>query len=292
MLQLYPEDGHSGTDLTSALRGISASIGNQSNGGRSDSWKRSRNLVDRRVLQQKDKPLPDGEPASSHPSKHLPLQLFYAAWGAHGEAVDSAQAAVELGSCGLDTAGSGSGTRAFAPSLALGPANPFVHCLTMAGCGACFEVQCGNDSVSSQAAGCFVSASGGTASINVTVMDACPGCRGDLVALPLLALSRLAPVSQGEIAVRYRQIACQPPSNIVVVVEGFSLLGDGWLRLHLEHVAGSGGIKALWSQVEQSGAWRQLSNVAGTASWQLSGVPPAPLDLLIYPADGAPLLAQ
>ena len=129
---------------------------------------------------------------------------------------------MELGSCGLDTAGSGSGTRAFAPSLALGPANPFVHCLTMAGCGACFEVQCGNDSVSSQvrcvcvcvwwgggkgrgvgggedkpgaevpagepsgltlpllmqAAGCFVSASGGTASINVTVMDACPGCRG------------------------------------------------------------------------------------------------------------------
>lgn len=49
------------------------------------------------------------------------------------------------------------------------------------------------------------------------------------------------------------QIACQPPSNIVVVVEGFSLLGDGWLRLHLEHVAGSGGIKALWVRTEGSG---------------------------------------
>ncbi|KAI3438682.1 hypothetical protein D9Q98_001102 [Chlorella vulgaris] len=143
-----------------------------------------------------------------------------------------------------------------------------------------------------QAASCFAAPGGGVAStVTLTLQDSCAGCADNVVALPLLVLSRLAPVTQAAIPV-----TCQPRSNIEVVVEGYSLLGPGWLRLHLEQVGGSGGIIALWlrstAASDDAASWRELTNVAGTAAWELSGVPPAPLDLLIQPADGAPLVAR
>jgi hypothetical protein len=55
--------------------------------------------------------------------------------------------AVSLGACGLDSSSAGK----FPESIALGPSNPFSRGLPMSGCGACFEVQCGNGTTSPQA---------------------------------------------------------------------------------------------------------------------------------------------
>ncbi|KAL4433678.1 hypothetical protein ABPG75_000119 [Micractinium tetrahymenae] len=164
----------------------------------------------------------------------------------------------------------------------------------MTGCGACLEVQAlcarGGNATSSQVAGC--TESNWTGGVIVTVVDACPGCPGDVLALHYLAASRLGPASEPSISARYRQVACQPPAPIVISVDDYDLQGQGYLRLHLERVGGSGGIKALWARSTAAGdAWSQLSNINGTAEWELSGVPPAPLDLLIYPAGAPPLLA-
>ncbi|KAL4450655.1 hypothetical protein ABPG77_001011 [Micractinium sp. CCAP 211/92] len=192
-------------------------------------------------------------------------------------------------------------------TAALPPGSPLRQSLTMGGCGACLEVQAlcaeGGGATGSLAS---CEAATQTSGIIVTVVDACPGCAGDVLALHPLAASRLGPAPQpmDSIPVRYRQVLCQLPAPILVVVEEYSLQGLGRLRLHLERVGGSGGIKAMWARISadedplqgpfQAGLrpqWRQLANIEGTAQWELSGVPPAPLDLLIYPAGAGPLLA-
>lgn len=57
-------------------------------------------------------------------------------------------------------------------------------------------------------------------------------------------------------------------------MEEFSLLGGGWLRLHLEQVGGTGGVQALWLRsssvpAEETSAWRRMTAVAGNVSWEL-----------------------
>lgn len=64
-------------------------------------------------------------------------------------------------------------------------------------------------------------------------------------------------------------------------MEQYNLAGDGYLLLHLEQVGGSGGVEALWmraadpatvADAAQAGLtprWHQLTNVNGTARWEL-----------------------
>lgn len=157
-------------------------------------------------------------------------------------------------------------------TAALGPGNRLLNDLPLGGCGACFEVQCGNGSAvqvsSAGRGGCgrcgaglpgvqpqagrrcraggqwgvghtvadpcmrlpadcmaltvprlierFAAipaplqgspcAASGNASIVVAVVDACPGCADDQLALHPLAVSQLAPLSREAIPVRYRQV--------------------------------------------------------------------------------------
>lgn len=78
----------------------------------------------------------------------------------------------------------------------------------------------------------------GTAGSTVTalVTDVCPECsaasggEGDHFDLNALSFGQLAPDLAGRIDVNYRLVACTPPSDIQVMVDGNS--GSGlWLRL-------------------------------------------------------------
>lgn len=78
----------------------------------------------------------------------------------------------------------------------------------------------------------------GTAGSTVTalVTDVCPECsaasggQGDHFDLNALSFGHLAPDLAGRIDVNYRLVACTPPSDIQVLVDGNS--GSGlWLRL-------------------------------------------------------------
>ena len=94
------------------------------------------------------------------------------------------------------------------------------------------------------------------------------------------------------------QVACSPPGPIVVHVEQYSLqqqqqgvdgsaaASGASLRLHLQSVGGSGGVKSLWvrsrgkasaassaAQAALTADWGQLANVNGTAAWQLRWEP-------------------
>lgn len=82
------------------------------------------------------------------------------------------------------------------------------------------------------------------------------------------------------------QVACEPPQNIQVVVEQYSLAGEGYMRLHLEQVGGTGDVVGLWlrSRAGAGGAptdaaaaglmpgYRQMALVPGTASWTVRWV--------------------
>ena len=165
----------------------------------------------------------------------------------------------------------------FLATAAFPPSAPAIANLTMHGCGACFEVApvVAN---SSGARGHTWPSSGeatspSSCSVVVTMFDSCPGCQAGLVSLNPVAFSSLAPLTTAAIPVRYRQartpgqprraislprppsltcplaplrcrppallqVACSPPDNIVVVVEQFSTLRGGWIRLHLEQARG------------------------------------------------------
>jgi hypothetical protein len=102
--------------------------------------------------------------------------------------------------------------------MAVGPDSPLARSLTMSGCGACFEVQCGNNATPPevrlgaarirlcpclasdpsacrpphaclflQAAGCFTSPSAGVA---VTLVDRCPDCSGESLGMGRLQAGR------------------------------------------------------------------------------------------------------
>ncbi|PRW59396.1 Solute carrier family 35 member F6 isoform B [Chlorella sorokiniana] len=230
----------------------------------------------------------------------------YAALGALPNGTSpSNTTALRLGACGFSVDRTYSSWPGISTG-ALGPGNPFANELDMTGCGACFEVQCGQGNGTSAQSPCIAGAGGNRSSVIITVQDGCPGCPADQLALHPLAFARLANLSRNAIPVRYRQVACQPPENIQVVVEAYNLGGEGWLRLHLEQVGGTGGIQSLWIRSTPSegspaatdaslaglqSQWRQLNNLNSTAAWELNGVPKPPLDLLIYPSLGRPLLA-
>ena len=74
------------------------------------------------------------------------------------------------------------------------------------------------------------------ATVTALVTDVCPECsaasggQGDHFDLNALSFGQLAPDLAGRIDVNYRLVACTPPSDIKVLVEGNG--GSGlWLRL-------------------------------------------------------------
>lgn len=74
------------------------------------------------------------------------------------------------------------------------------------------------------------------ATVTALVTDVCPECsaasggQGDHFDLNALSFGELAPDTAGRIDVNYRLVACTPPSDIQVMVDGNA--GSGlWLRL-------------------------------------------------------------
>eukprot|EP00887_Chlorella_sp_A99_P001012 scaffold5.g1012.t1 len=203
----------------------------------------------------------------------------WAEGSAQAAAADS-NATLEQGSCNYGASRRGQRGRRlrlpcstdawpFAYTAAYPPASNATHGLSMGGCGACFEVQANNNPLASGN-----SSSG--AGVVVTMVGACPACQPGSVLLSYLRPS-LQSVCRGG--------AVHPGGR-----------GGGRIRLHLVQVAGGGGIQSVWLRGALTGAnateatWRPMNNTDG-ASWELSGVPPGPLDLLAY-SDGKPLFAR
>lgn len=182
------------------------------------------------------------------------------------------------GACGFGNLGNAAAYPFFS---AVGiPTNSDIMSFPTMGCGTCIEFQCVNDRTPGFAGRC--GAAGAT--VTALVTDVCPECsaasggQGDHFDLNALSFGQLAPDLAGRIDVNYRLVACTPPSDIKVLVDGNG--GSGlWLRLVITTVANLGTISAVNLKGPGAGdSWTAMTNTYG-AAWEVSNQPSYPISL-------------
>lgn len=147
------------------------------------------------------------------------------------------------------------------------------------GCGTCIEFECVNDRTPDYAGRC--GAAGSTVTAMVT--DVCPQCSaatagtGDHFDLNALSFAQLAPDLAGEIDINYRLVACTPPSDLSVQVDGNDGVGL-WLRLVITTVANLGTISAVNIKGAASDTYTAMTNTYG-AAWEVTNQPSYPISL-------------
>ncbi|KAL6761793.1 hypothetical protein V8C86DRAFT_3023653 [Haematococcus lacustris] len=136
----------------------------------------------------------------------------------------------------------------------------------MSGCGTCLEVRCTDTRPDACAS---------ANPISVTVLDTCASCNASQINLFALGFQQIGRTRLGTIAVQYRQVACQPPDGMEVLVDAWRPTDGGYLRLALRNVAGDGGLTA----VELRGAAGNTSTAGNSSGseWQpmVNGFAPA-----------------
>ncbi|BDA46491.1 probable Expansin-A7 at N-terminal half [Coccomyxa sp. Obi] len=153
------------------------------------------------------------------------------------------------------------------------------------GCGECFEVEC------LQNAGQFAGRCNqdpNARTITIMITDCCPECGPNHIDIQALTFNKMAPMAGGRVDMRYRRVACTPPSDMSVIVDNNRGAG-GWIRLQVKDVANRGAVKLV--QVKGSDTdWESMNNVWG-ASWESTSIPKPPLDFRIQDDTGVELTA-
>ncbi|KAL4440660.1 hypothetical protein ABPG77_000369 [Micractinium sp. CCAP 211/92] len=229
--------------------------------------------------------------SSSHALQLLLLASLMAAASAQGSSGWQSGTIGELGygttynpasgACGYGALPDGAWP--FGGLAAIDPAaSPLAVGATQQGCGMCLEVQC-EDTACGPA----------PQSLVVLIIDFCSGCGAGAIYLAPAAYAKMAPgLPLGQVSGRFRRVNCNPPGNVQVHVDTYRATEGGWLRLALTQVAGAGDIASIQLAPSQSPeAWRPMQRSFG-ATWELSSLPPPPLDLKATDATGQTVVAR
>ncbi|KAK9841723.1 hypothetical protein WJX74_010883 [Apatococcus lobatus] len=183
------------------------------------------------------------------------------------------------GSCGYGTFDPA--TYPFNALLSISSASPLVAKLPSSGCGACFQLSCADE---------VACAKNSTPQV-ATVIDSCPSC-GPLTTTQTV-FTKLFLASLGRAQAQLQQVDCEPPGGVSFRLIDYRPSAGGFLKFSVKNVAGSGGLSgvAVKGSASPSAAFIPMTNTYG-AVWELSNLPPPPLDIQLTNAQGQSLVAR
>jgi hypothetical protein len=138
------------------------------------------------------------------------------------------------------------------------------------------------------------------------VVDSCRTCTANQLVIPfsIFNVTLANSPTVGTAAVRYRQVDCEPRGPIVIDVDTYRPTEGGYIRLSLESVAGSGGLRSVELrgtsdsgggggkiEDENDNGWLPMVNTYG-AKWELSNLPSAPMDVRVISDNGTVLVQE